>query len=114
MSLPLLPRTCARKLGHGLPGNVCGTQERDLEEIVRFFAIRNPGAAERLGNALVDNALSLAGLPNRGLDFQERPGYRRMLNRPWFLIFYRIDEARRLVEVARIWDARQDPDTFCL
>jgi plasmid stabilization system protein ParE len=86
--------------------------DRDLEELVRFLAQKNPAAAERLGHALVDSALSLATLPHRGLAFQGRPGYRRILYRPWFLIFYRIDEAQRLVEVVRIWDARQDPDTF--
>ncbi|HXB01528.1 MAG TPA: type II toxin-antitoxin system RelE/ParE family toxin [Opitutaceae bacterium] len=88
--------------------------DRDLEEIVRFLAQKNPTAAERLGYALLDDALTLANMPRRGLAVQERPGYRRILHRPWFLIFYRIDEARRLVEVARIWDARQDPDTFSL
>ena len=88
--------------------------DRDLEEIVRFLAQKNPGAAERLGNALVDDALSLATLPRRGVAFQQRTEYRRILHRPWFLIFYRIDETRRLVEVARIWDARQDPDAFRL
>lgn len=88
--------------------------DRDLEEIVRFLAQKNPGAAERLGNALVNDAISLSSLPRRGASFQQRPEYRRILHRPWFLIFYRIDEARRLVQVARIWDARQDPDTFRL
>jgi plasmid stabilization system protein ParE len=48
------------------------------------------------------------------LAVQGRPGYRRILHRPWFLIFYRIDETRRLVEIARVWDARQDPDMFAL
>ena len=88
--------------------------ERDLEDIVRFLAQKNPAAAERLGYALVDDALSLANLPRRGLAVQGRPGYRRILHRPWFLIFYRIDETRRLVEIARVWDARQDPDMFAL
>lgn len=88
--------------------------DRDLEEIVRFLAQKNPGAAERLGNALVDDALSLASLPRRGVAFQQRPEYRRILHRPWFLIFYRVDQTRRVVEIARIWDARQDPDTFRL
>jgi plasmid stabilization system protein ParE len=88
--------------------------DRDLEKIVRFLAQKNPAAAERLGYALVDDALSLANMPNRGLAVQERPRYRRILHRPWFLIFYRIDEARRIVEIARVWDARQDPDAFRL
>jgi plasmid stabilization system protein ParE len=88
--------------------------DRDLGTVVRFLAQKNPAAAERLGNALIDEARSLANLPNRGLAVRKRPGYRRILHRPWFLIFYRVDEARRLVEVARIWDARQDPDAFRL
>jgi plasmid stabilization system protein ParE len=88
--------------------------ERDLEQIVRFLAQKNPAAAERLGYALVDDALSLENMPHRGLVVQGRPGYRRILQRPWFLIFYRIDETQRLVEIARVWDARQDPDAFRL
>jgi plasmid stabilization system protein ParE len=88
--------------------------ERDLEDIVRFLAQKNPTAAERLGCSLVDDAISLGSLPRRGVAVQGRPGYRRILRRPWFLIFYRIDETRRLVEIARIWDARQDPDMFTL
>jgi len=88
--------------------------DRDLEQIVRFLAQKNPAAAERLGYALIEEALSLAHLPRRGGAVRSRPGYRRLVHRPWFLIFYRIDEARQLVEVARIWDARQDPALFTL
>jgi plasmid stabilization system protein ParE len=83
--------------------------DRDLEQIVRFLAQKNPKAAERLGNALLDDALTLAQLPRRGGEVRNRSGYRRIVHRPWFLIFYRVDETQRLVEVARVWDARQDP-----
>jgi plasmid stabilization system protein ParE len=86
--------------------------DRDLGTVVRFLAQKNPAAAEKLGYALIDEARSLANLPYRGLAVKKRPGYRRILHRPWFLIYYRVDEARQLVEVARIWDARQDPDAF--
>lgn len=86
----------------------------DLETIVRFLAQKNPAAAERLGHALLDEALSLTHLPNRGVAVRERPGYRRILHRPWFLIYYRIDEAKRLIEIARIWDGRQNPAIFRL
>jgi plasmid stabilization system protein ParE len=88
--------------------------DRDLGTVVRFLAQKNPAAAEKLGYALIDEARSLANLPDRGLAVKNRPGYRRILHRPWFLIYYRVDEARQLVEVARIWDARQDPDAFRL
>lgn len=86
----------------------------DLEMIVRFLAQKNPAAAERLGHALIDEALSLARLPHRGVAVRERPGYRRILRRPWFLIYYRIDESKRLIEIARIWDGRQNPISFRL
>lgn len=85
---------------------------RDLEQAVRFLAQKNPAAAERLGYALLDDALSLASLPGRGATVYQRPGYRRILHQPWFVIFYRIDEARHLIEVARIWDARRNPADF--
>lgn len=88
--------------------------DRDLEQCVRFLAQKNPSAAERLGHALLDEALALGHLPGRGLAVRERPGYRRILHRPWFLIYYRIDETQRLIEVARIWDARQNPAGFSL
>lgn len=88
--------------------------DRDLERIVRFLAQKNQAAAERLGHALLDEALSLTHLPGRGVAVRDRPGYRRILHRPWFLIYYRIDEPQRMIDVARIWDARQNPAGFSL
>lgn len=38
----------------------------DLERIVAYIAPHNPAAAERLGNQLLDAALSLQTLPERG------------------------------------------------
>jgi len=88
--------------------------ERDLEDVVRFLAQKNRAAAERLGYALVDDALSLAHLPGRGIVVHDRPGLRRIVHRPWFLVFYRVDQTRQLIEIVRIWDARQDPATLSL
>jgi len=88
--------------------------DRDLEQIVRFLARKNPAAAETLGHALLDEALSLTHLPRRGVTVRARPGYRRILHRPWFLTYYRIDEARRLIEVVRIRDVRKNPVHFAL
>jgi plasmid stabilization system protein ParE len=88
--------------------------ERDLEGVARFLAAKNPQAAERLGNAIVDDTVALAQMPSRGLAVKDRPGYRRILHRPYFVIFYRVDEAKAVVEIARIWDARQDPRRFAL
>lgn len=85
-----------------------------MKEIVRFLAQHDPAMAERTGHALIDDALTLEHLPARGMAFENRRGYRRIWHRPWYLIFYRIDEVRRVVEVARFWDARRDPDSLNL
>ena len=82
---------------------------RDLFAIVSFLAQKNPAAARRLGDALLDTALSLAQMPNRGVVVRARTGIRKLAHRPYHLIFYRVDETRRLVEIARFWDGRQDP-----
>jgi plasmid stabilization system protein ParE len=47
--------------------------ERDLFAIVSFLAQKNPAAALRLGDALLDTALSLAQMPNRGAMFGHVP-----------------------------------------
>jgi plasmid stabilization system protein ParE len=83
--------------------------ESDLEQVVTFLARKNPEAARRLGLELVETIFSLAQLPHRGVAIRSRPGYRRILQRPWFLIFYRIIDAPQRVEIVRIWDARQNP-----
>jgi plasmid stabilization system protein ParE len=86
----------------------------DLEHVVAFLARKNPVAAKRLGLNLVDTIFSLQEMPFRGVAVRGRPGYRRVLHKPWFLIFYRINEAQQSVEIVRIWDARQDPGAFRL
>ena len=83
--------------------------EHDLEHAVAFLASTSPAAAERLGLGLVDTVFSLAKFPNRGRSVVGRPGFRRVLHQPWFVIFYRVDEVDLAVEILRIWDARQDP-----
>ena len=88
--------------------------DRDLEAVVTFLAQKNPAAAERLGHALLDTAQALRDFPHRGVAVRGKPDYRRVRHPPWFPIFFRIDEARHLVEIARIWDARQNPASLIL
>lgn len=88
--------------------------ERDLEQAVSFLAKKNPAAAERLGLGLVATLFTLDHLPHRGSPVVARPGYRRLLHRPWHLIFYRIDETTHCVEIVRIWDGRQNPNKLSL
>jgi plasmid stabilization system protein ParE len=89
------------------------TAETDLEAAVAFLAQRSPEAAERIGMELVGVIFSLDLLPNRGSPVSARPGLRRLLHRD-YLIYYRINEPARLVEVVRIWDGRKNPSSLSL
>jgi toxin ParE1/3/4 len=87
--------------------------QNDLAGVVRFLAQKNPEAAARIGNEVLDVALSLGHLPNRGAPVRRRPGLRKLSHR-YYLIFYRVNEAAQWVEIIRIWDGRQNPATFTL
>ena len=81
----------------------------DLAEIVSYIAQDNPEAAAALGNHLLDAAMSLAGMPDKGTPYQKVSGIRKMTVRP-YKIFYRLDEPTRVVEVLRFWhSARREP-----
>ena len=81
----------------------------DLAAIVSYVAQDNPDAAASLGNNLLDAALSLAQMPHKGSLYQKLPGIRKLTLRP-FKIFYRVNEARRSVEILRFWhSARSEP-----
>ena len=85
----------------------------DLEEIVRYVAAHDPTAAQRLGMRLLDQAETLCRMPHRGGGVRARPGVRKLLLRP-YLIFYRVDDAARTVEVLRFWHGAQDPQRLRL
>jgi toxin ParE1/3/4 len=82
----------------------------DLAEIVSYSVRDNPDAATALGNNLLDAALSLAETPYKGSPYQKLAGIRKLTLRP-FKIFYRVREARNVVEVLRFWHAaRTEPE----
>ena len=64
--------------------------ERDLFSITQFLAEKNPAAAQHLGDALIDAALSLGSLPRRGGLVIGRPGVLKLGHLPYHVIFYRI------------------------
>jgi plasmid stabilization system protein ParE len=68
---------------------------------VRFVAIEggNPEAALRLGNELLDAALSLALFPRRGAPVRRRPGMRKLSHRYW-LIFYQVKCHRGFIPIS--------------
>jgi plasmid stabilization system protein ParE len=72
----------------------------DLEGIVRHVAEKDLQAANRLGRSLLDQAESLAQFPERGGNVRRRPGVKKLVRTP-HLIFYRVDDTRRCVDVLR-------------
>src|SRR5665213_1359869 len=113
-SRPCRPRTCARKSKRGLPGKLrraCGAGLGKDRPVSRTEESNGRRAA---GLCLAGRCSLTGKYASRNLAVQGRPGYRRILQSPWFLIFYRVDETRKLVEIARVWEAHQDPDAFRL
>ena len=76
------------------------TANDSLREIVSYVSTDNPTAAEKLGSELLDEALSLESLPFRGSQVRRRPGYLKLVHAN-YLIYYRIKEKEKVVEVLR-------------
>src|SRR5664279_1340917 len=85
----------------------------DLERIVRHIAEKDLQAANRLGMSLLDRAETLAQFPERGGNVLSRPGVKKLVRAP-YLIFYRVDNARRCVDVLRFWHGAQNPRSLRL
>ena len=67
-----------------------------FEEILAYSWANFPEAAERFGKALLNHAGLLAKFPHIGAPVKGGPGIRQLVHTP-ILIYYRVDEARRLV-----------------
>jgi toxin ParE1/3/4 len=74
----------------------------DLREIVAFIAQDNPQAAVIFRDRLIAEAETLVRLPHRGRLMRRRGNVRKLVCRP-YLILYRIAESRRTVEILRFW-----------
>jgi toxin ParE1/3/4 len=85
----------------------------DLEGIVRHVAEKDVQAANKLGMSLLDHAETLAQFPERGGNVRSRPGVKKLVRAP-YLIFYRVDNARRCVDVLRFWHGAQNPHSLQL
>ena len=76
----------------------------DLERVVAYIAPHNPIAAERLGNQLLDAALSLHTFPERGRMVPEfrRTELREIIFRSYRII-YRMNPTDQSLEIVRFW-----------
>jgi toxin ParE1/3/4 len=70
----------------------------DLRNIVAYISRENPGAAEALGSELLDEAMSLESLPFRGSRVKKRRGLLKLVHEE-YLIYYRIQEQKKVVEI---------------
>ena len=80
---------------------------QDLAEIIAFIAADNPPVAERFGRALVQKTRLLVTFPELGRvvpELEPAEQARELVHRSYRII-YRVDHARRRVEVARFWHA---------
>ena len=81
-----------------------------LEEIVRHIARDNPDAAERLGQRLLDRVELLAEFPELGRPYRKRR-HVRQLSYPPYLIYYRLRQKAKVVEILDFWHAaRRNPE----
>ena len=82
----------------------------DIEAIVRRIAKDNPVAAERVGYALLDRVMILGSFPFLGSPVPRKRGIRKLVSYP-YVIYYRPQEQKRVIDVLRYWHgARQQPD----
>lgn len=81
----------------------------DLSEIVRYVAADDPSAAERLGQAFLNQVSLLSNFPHLGAPYRRRkhPEVRETPCRG-YRIFYRVLEQSRTVEVLRVWHGARD------
>jgi plasmid stabilization system protein ParE len=78
----------------------------DLRNIVAYISSENPGAAEKLGGELLDEVMSLESLPYRGSPVKKRRGLLKLIHGQ-YLIYYRIREQEKVVEIVAFKDGAQ-------
>jgi toxin ParE1/3/4 len=84
----------------------------DLKIIVRFISRENSAATLRLGQLLIEKALSLNSLPLRGRIVPElnNPLIRELVFKSYRII-YQVSDAQQLIAILRFWHAaRSTPE----
>ena len=82
----------------------------DLLEIVRYLAVRDPAAAERIARGLYREVGRLAAFPQAGsaLDELDDTDYRKLVFRNWKIV-YRVMMEDEVLRIMRIWHAARGP-----
>ena len=79
----------------------------DFEEILAYSWAKFP-AAEKVGNAILDHLDILRSFPYLGSPVKGQPGVRQLVHTP-ILIYYRVNESPRFVEVLRFRHSARQP-----
>ncbi len=90
--------------------------DRDLGGAVLYLAERNPKAAERWVRELLAQVGLLAAQREMGSPVEldgGGTGYRRVIC-GGYSVFYRFEEALRVVFVLRVWHSARDPQALSL
>jgi len=83
----------------------------DLAEIIGHIAENDSESASRFGSSLLDHVELLARFPRTGSAVRKRSGVRKLVHTP-LLVYYRIHERKRIIEVLHFrHGARKPPDT---
>ena len=90
----------------GFPVILTPQSQDDLAHIVRYIAKDNPDHARAFGNLLIDKALSIGTLPERGRVVPELndPSVREIIHEPYRII-YEIFHDPTVIYVLRFWHA---------
>ena len=98
----------------GFPVILTPQSQADLAHIVRYIARNNPEQARAFGNLLIDKALSIGPLPERGRVVPELNvlSVREIIHGPYRII-YEIFQDPTVVYVLRFWHAaRGAPEIY--
>jgi plasmid stabilization system protein ParE len=74
----------------------------DFQEILAYSWANFPGSADRFGNALLNHLDILKSFPYIGSPVTNSPNVRQLAHTP-ILIYYRVREETRCVEVLHFW-----------
>ena len=73
---------------------------------MKYSWAKFPGTAERFGSAILNHVELLGRFPYIGSPISGRPHVRQLVHTP-ILIYYRIDEEGRVVEILHFWHGQR-------
>lgn len=83
----------------------------DLSAIIGHIARDDEEAASRFGEALLDHVDLLGRFPRMGNTTRKRPQVRKLVHSP-ILVYYELNEEKRLVEILHFRHGSRKPPKF--